>query len=289
MYLAAVLILILALVLLTLIVSLLFIRRILGAPKKKEDESDNTTEEAEITSYDGLKLRARYRLQEKPTSRWIISIHGYKDSHTFMVPYGKVFFEKGYNVLMPDDRAHGKSEGRYIGMGWLDKEDIAAWVGWIVEKDPKAQIILHGISMGGATVMMTAGMNLEHVDGYIEDCGYTSVWDIFSCVMKRDYHLPAFPILHCCRLLSRRITGYDYVEASCVAQLKKCKKPMLFIHGGKDDFVPVSMGYQVYEAFPGTKDIYIAENAGHARSMDCNPDTYFDKITEFINTKIWKD
>ncbi len=122
--------------------------------------------------------------------------------------------------------------------------------------------------------------------GYIEDCGYTSVYDIFACVMKRDYHLPAFPILHCCRLIGKCRAGYDFKEASCVEQLKKCKKPMLFIHGEKDNFVPVSMGYQVYEAFPGDKELYIAKNAGHAQAMDVDPDTYFEKIFDFIDMRI---
>lgn len=285
----------LILILLTVMVSCIFIKNILVSPFGKQEldkggrDFENTMENAEITSFDGLKLRAKYRLRSEQSHQWIISVHGYKDSHKFMLPYGKAFYEKGYNVLLPDDRGHGESEGRYIGMGWLDKEDIARWVQWIVNRDSRAKIILHGVSMGGATVMMTAGKNLPHVAGYIEDCGYTSVWDIFACVMKRDYHLPAFPILHCSRVICRKKTGYDFVEASCIAQLKKCNKPMLFIHGEKDGFVPVEMGYQVYEAFPGEKDIYIAKDAGHAQAMDCNPETYFNKIFEFIDMTIKPD
>ena len=258
-------------------------RKILAKIGKKFEE---TTSEAEITNTDGLKLRARYRMQEKECHDWIISIHGYKESHAFMLPYGAAFYKKGYHVLLPDNRAHGRSEGNYIGMGWLDKEDISEWINWIVEKDGQAKIILHGISMGAATVMMTAGKNLDHVAGYIEDCGYTSVWDIFSCVMKRDYHLPEFPILYCCREIGRRRLKYDFVKASSISQLKKCEKPMLFIHGEQDGFVPTDMVYQVYEAFTGTKDIYVAKNAGHAEAMDYDPDTYFDKIFEFIDTKV---
>lgn len=280
------------LALLTVLVSLVFIRNILTSPFSKKEldkggaEFEKEMSDAEITSYDGLKLQAKYRLSDKGSHDWIISIHGYKDSHKFMLPYGAAFCEKGYHVLLPDDRGHGKSEGRYIGMGWLDKEDILKWIRWIVIRDPEARIILHGISMGGATVMMTAGENPEHVAGYIEDCGYTSVYDIFACVMKRDYHLPAFPILHCCRLIGKLRAGYDFKKASCVEQLKKCKKPMLFIHGEKDNFVPVSMGYQVYEAFPGDKELYIAKNAGHAEAMDVDPDIYFEKIFDFIDMQI---
>lgn len=247
---------------------------------------EQTMKNASITNKDGLLLRAKYRMHGSDTHRWIISIHGYKDSHHFMLPYGAVFYKKGYHVLLPDNRAHGISEGKYIGMGWLDKEDIAEWIQWIIRKDPEAKIILHGVSMGGATVMMTAGKNLDHVVGYIEDCGYTSVWDIFACVMKRDYHLPAFPILHTCRIISRRRLGYDYVEASALSQLTHCNKPMLFIHGEKDDFVPTDMGYEVYKAFPGKKELYIAKEAGHANAMDYDPQAYFHVIFKFINDNI---
>lgn len=314
-----ILILIILLMALILFVSSLFIKHILEAvPNRSEMEADSPTsnepepanaevaaflknrkelrkggaefkkltEKAEITSKDGLKLKARYRMQEGKSHDWIISIHGYKDSHNFMLPYGAAFYEKGYHVLMPDNRAHGESEGSYIGMGWLDKEDIMEWIKWIISRDEEAKIILHGISMGAATVMMTSGENPEHVIGYIEDCGYTSVWDIFACVMKREYHLPAFPILHVCRMICRKKIKYDFVEASCIDQLKKCKKPMFFIHGEKDGFIPIDMGYQVYEAFGGTKDIYIAKNAGHAESMDYDPKAYFNRIFDFIETKI---
>lgn len=283
-----------ALILLTVIVSFVFIRNILASPFKKHEldkggaEFEKTLKEAEIISFDGLKLKAGYRLRNEQTHDWIISVHGYKDSHKFMLPYGAAFYEHGYNVLLPDDRGHGKSEGNYIGMGWLDKEDILQWIRWIADRDEKAQIILHGISMGGATVMMTSGENPDHVIGYIEDCGYTSVWDIFACVMKRDYHLPAFPILHCCKVIGKRKAGYDFMEASCIDQLKKCNKPMLFIHGEKDDFVPADMGYQVYESFHGEKELYIAKNAKHAESMDVDPASYFSKIFEFIDTRMKK-
>ena len=250
------------------------------------NEFEQTMQDAEITNSDALKLKAKYRMQNDQPHNWIISIHGYKDSHHFMLPYGAVFYQKGYNVLLPDNRAHGASEGDYIGMGWLDKKDISEWIQWVIDQDSEANIILHGISMGGATVMMTAGDNLDHVVGYVEDCGYTSVWDIFACVMKRDYHLPAFPILHTCRLISRYRLGYDYVEASALTQIRKCDKPMFFIHGEKDDFVPTYMGHQLYEAFPGKKDIYIAKNAGHANAMDFDPETYFAKVFEFIDSNI---
>ena len=99
-----------------------------------------------IISNDSIQLKGKY-LDHEDEHRWVILIHGYKSSHENMTSYGAEYYQRGYNVVLPDNRAHGKSEGDYIGMGWLDKDDIACWVDWIIEKDSQAQIILHGVSM----------------------------------------------------------------------------------------------------------------------------------------------
>ena len=137
--------------------------------QKKATEFKKTTSNANITNNDNLKLQANYKVQEKKTHKWAILIHGYKVNNNNMMSYGEKYYEMGYNVLLPNNRAHGNSEGNYIGMGWLDKDDIACWVNWINKQDPNAKIILHGVSMGAATTMMASGENLNNVVGYIED------------------------------------------------------------------------------------------------------------------------
>jgi len=247
-------------------------------------EFDKTMSMVEIVNKDGLKLYGRYRFAENPTHNWIISVHGYKDDHRFMLPYVKNFFEHGFNVFTQDNRAHGMSDGTYISMGWHDKDDVYEWIDCIVRMDPQARVIVHGISMGGATTMMLSGLNHPAVVGYIEDCGYTTTWDIFKTVINRDYHLPAFPIMHVCRIMSNIIMKYDYKKSSSLNQMAKCNKPFLFIHGENDGFVPVWMGHKSYESYTGPKELYIAPNAGHAESMDYDPETYFDKVYSFINS-----
>lgn len=241
-----------------------------------------------ISSQDDLNLKAKY-IDQKETHRWVILIHGYKSDNHNMMSYGAKYYQKGYNVLLPDNRAHGKSEGDYIGMGWLDKEDIACWVQWIIKKDPQAQILLHGVSMGGATVMMCAGDRLPQVVGYIEDCGYTSVWDIFASELDKRFSLPTFPILDISNLVAQMKVGYDFKKASSIEQVKKANQPMLFIHGGKDDFVPTDMVYEVYEACQSSKDLYIVEEAGHAQAKDYDPQAYWDKVFHFIDQNIWSN
>ena len=239
-----------------------------------------------ISSEDSLRLRGQY-LDHENSHRWVILVHGYKSSNENMMSYGSEYYDNGYNVVLPDNRAHGKSDGTYIGMGWLDKDDIACWVNWVIEKDPQAQIILHGVSMGGATVMMASGDRLPQVVGYIEDCGYTSVWDIFASELDKRFSLPTFPVLDISNFIAKIKAGYDFKEASSVDQIQKANQPMLFIHGAKDDFVPLEMVYEVYDAYPTTKELYIVDEAGHAQSKDYDVNAYWNKVFDFIDKNIW--
>lgn len=266
-------------------------KRIIAENKAKEDEKGNSFQAATwqtgVTSDDGISLKAKYRTQSTG-NKWAILVHGYKSENNSMMSYAAEYYSRGYNVLLPNNRAHGDSEGKYIGMGWLDKNDIISWINWITEQDNEAEIILHGISMGGATVMMASGMNHQNVIGYIEDCGYTSTWDIFSSELKTRFSLPPFPIMHISNIVANMKAGYDFKEASSLEQVKKCQKPILFIHGGKDDFVPTYMLYTLYDAASCEKDMYLVENAGHSEAKNYNPTAYWDKVFSFIDSKIIK-
>ena len=111
-------------------------------------------------------------------------------------------------ALYPDALAHGESDGKFIGMGWLERPDVLAWTDAIIQKDPEAEIILHGVSMGGATVMMASGEDLpDNVRCIVEDCGYSSAWDEFSLQLKNVFHLPAFPVLNAVSIFSKLRRG----------------------------------------------------------------------------------
>lgn len=202
-----------------------------------------------------------------------------------MMPFGRTYYDHGYNVLLPDDRASGKSEGNHIGMGYLDKNDMKLWINWILNKDPQAKIIVHGVSMGGATTMMLSGDHPKNVVGYVEDCGYTSVYDIFSSELNKRFGLPPFPVMDISNMMSNIEAGYDFKKASSLEAVKKCNKPMMFIHGTKDDFVPYSMGLEVYKAANCEKELYSVKGATHANSLYMNPDAYWNKVFKFINKK----
>lgn len=173
-------------------------------------------------------------------------------------------------------------------MGWLDRLDIISWINWIIEQDPDAQIVLHGVSMGAATVMMTSGETLpENVKVFVEDCGYTSTWEIFANELKLRFNLPEFPLMQTASLIASNKAGYDFKEASSLTAVSKCERPMLFIHGTADDFIPYSMMNELYEAKPGTnKQMLTAKGATHANSLYLLGESYWDTVFDFINKYI---
>lgn len=245
------------------------------------DESNYS--DAEIESFDNLKLHG-YKVNNEKSDVWVITVHGYMDRGSGMATYAKAFYEMGYNVLAPDLRGHGKSEGDYIGMGWDDRKDILAWIDYILNENKDAKIILHGVSMGAATVMMTSGESLpDNVKVIIEDCGYSSVVDEFNDKLKNVFNLPSVPIIQVSDLVTRVRSGYWFSDASAVEQVKKSETPILFIHGDKDDFVPYEMLDKVYDAATVEKEKLVVEGAEHTRSVYVNPELYWNTVSNFIN------
>jgi len=170
-----------------------------------------------------------------------------------------------------------------LTMGALESRDVADWAEKILEVDPQAKIILHGVSMGAATVMMTCGEELpDNVKCAIEDCGYTSVWDIFDYLIKNVTKVPKSMLTYSIDIVTKLRSKYDFKDASCVEQLKKSKTPMLFIHGEEDDFVPYRMLDQVYDACPAEKEKLSIPDAIHARSNCYHPEIYWPAVKKFI-------
>lgn len=252
-----------------------------GGSEKDIKWFDKTADEMFITSEDGLKLHA-YTL-DNDSHKYMIVCHGYTSKAHDMVVSIKHFHDMGFNILAPDARAHGDSEGNIRGMGWLERKDVMLWIDEILKKDSKAEIALYGISMGGATVMIVSGEDLpENVKCIIEDCGYSSVWDEFHIQIKSMLKLPSFPLLNVASVVTKVRAGYNFKEASATEQVKKCKVPMLFIHGDADTFVPFSMLDVVYEAAECEKDKLVVPGASHAMSSAVAPDVYWNTVETFI-------
>ena len=259
----------------------------------KEDWlSGMTIEDVSIQSDDGLNLKGFYYPAKEESHDYALLLHGYRDTHKGMENFAYVYNTyMNFNCLLPDMRACGESEGKYVGMGYLDSKDVADWVDYIVTQDAQARILISGVSMGGATTMMVSGLELpDNVVCFIEDCGYTSVWDIFEHELDFLFHLPAFPLLYVASAISSLQVGYSFTEASSLDALSRCEKPMLFIHGKEDDFVSYSMLDKVYAAkTKGVKEELSVDGAGHASSYLQDPELYFTTVHDFLEENFFVD
>ena len=256
-----------------------------ASPETTWFREDANRENWTITSHDGLKLQAIYVPAEVETDKNAILAHGYMGNAETMGKFVKMYHDWGYNVLVPDARGHGKSEGKYIGFGWPERKDYLQWIDKVLQTNGQdSQLTLYGISMGGATVMMTSGEHLPaNVKAIVEDCGYTSAKDELTYQLKQMYNLPAFPLIDVTSGITKLRAGYFFGEASAVKQLKKNKTPMLFIHGTADDFVPFYMLDQVYEATDAPKEKYVVEKAKHATAFLTDPETYKKRVSQFLD------
>ena len=247
-----------------------------------------------LTSFDGLKLHATYfpAVKDKKNkegtgtekNKLVICFHGYTgeglSNHVAIADY---FLKQGYAMLLPDARAHGSSEGEYIGFGCLDRKDAQKWIEWAIKEcGEDVEILLHGTSMGGATVLMTSGLKLpENVKGIVSDCGFTSPKEVFTHVLNNMYHLPAFPAIWGADLMNKRLAGYGMDECNAKREVQKATVPILFIHGSADTFVPCSMCHEIYENCRSPKQKLIVEGAGHAESYYKDMEAYEDALTKF--------
>ncbi|UQS85921.1 alpha/beta hydrolase (plasmid) [Nicoliella spurrieriana] len=236
-----------------------------------------------------LKLDAYYIPAQTRTNKTAIIAHGYMGNKDTMGVYASLFHQLGYNVLIPDDRGQGQSQGDYIGYGWPDRRDYVKWMHQVVRRNSKqSKIIMFGVSMGGATTMMTSGESdvPKQVKAFIEDCGYDSITNELKHEAKQLYHMPTipfYPIEPMVSVINKVKNGFFYGDGNSVKQVAKNHRPMLFIHGSNDHFVPTKMVYPVYRASKGPKQLLIVKGAGHASSYQHNKRLYEKTVQQFLN------
>lgn len=238
-----------------------------------------------IPNRENRYMNALLYKQSEPSSKYALLVHGYRSQPKSLSYLAKHYFEAGYNVLLPYMRAHKGSDYEYSTMGWEERFDIIDWINYIDNETRNAHVVLHGVSMGGATVMMTTGELLPpSVKCAIEDCGYTSVYDAYAYKIPKMMHLPAFPTVDLFGLAIKKKVGFDIRVASALDQVKRSSVPTLFIHGEDDSVVPVSSAYTLYKEASCEKDILIVKGADHAMSPLIAPEKYWSRVWSFIDS-----
>lgn len=261
-----------------------------GAPKRQDERSEwmhkQEFTEFRIESSKGDTLCGHYLEAAEKSNIFVLCSHGYRNRGKGEFRFiSKFYHENGYNILLVDHTASGESGGRNITFGHQESADLLLWVEFLKKQfGEDIEIILHGISMGAASVLLLSGnFKLpENVKFAIADCSFSSVTEQFRSVLK-SAHVPPQPLFPTVSLINRIRHGFSLSSVSPIEAVKNIKIPVLFVHGKNDGFVPTHMTEEMYALFSGKKDILLVEKAGHAQSYQKASEAYETKIKEFTS------
>ncbi len=238
----------------------------------------------EYIESDGLKLHALSLADKKLSHSYVVICHPATCSSEDMAEYAYHFYDLGFNVIMPDARGCGQSEGDFVTFGVKDAEDLPLWFNKITDIDPQASIFLFGIGMGGSAVCLAAGEELPpNVKGIIEDSGFNDLEGVFKENIKKLYNKSKFPSVLIADIYFKSVQGWSFKDVAVADSVAKAKVPMLFIHGGDDKIVPVDQSNDLYEICQtkGSDHLYMT-GAAHCRPMHTDPEKYWRIVDGFL-------
>lgn len=248
---------------------------------------DHKAQDVYIKNRDGLRLHAYWIPAENPKGT-ILLAHGYRS--TMLADFGIAFegyHSLGLNILVPHQRSHGMSQGRFITFGVKECGDMLEWIGYHNREFGNYELILSGLSMGASTMLYLADRELPgNVKGIIADCGFTSPKEIISSVFRQVIHLPAVPTIWAAELFCRLFAGFSLYEKDTRKTLANSKLPVLMVHGTGDDFVPCEMTKQGYACCTGQKDLLLVEGAEHGISFIVDQESYSRALLKFLKTNL---
>lgn len=244
---------------------------------------DNGAQDVFITAQDGIRLHGLWTPAQGAKGT-IILMHGYRS--TYMVDFSmalEFYLHAGFNLLIPDQRAHGKSEGKFITFGVKESRDLLDWIGFHNRNFGQFPLILSGLSMGASTVLFVADENLPlNVKGIIADCGFSSPKEILSQVYKNVTHLPPCLSMWATELCARAFAGFSIYEKNTITTLSSTSIPVLMIHGRDDTFVPCTMTERGYAACNSKKRLLLVDGAEHGVSFIHDREGYIGAVTDFL-------
>lgn len=245
-------------------------------------------EDITLKSFDGLNLTSTLIMNENPTNKFIVLVHGVSICYVGSLKYFDIFYRNGFNVLIVNQRRHGKSEGKYSTYGFYEKYDVNMWIEYLKSRFGNDIILgLHGESMGAGTVMETIPLN-DSIKFVIEDCGYSNFHELIGFQITHAYKNRLVrkilrPSLIFANFFMKTKAKFSMKKIVPIDIVASTSLPMMFVHGKEDYFVPWYMAVDLYKAkTKGYKELYLVEGAKHAEALEVNKILYEKKIMTFI-------
>lgn len=245
-------------------------------------------EDITLKSFDDLNLTSTLIMNENPTNKFIVLVHGVSICYVGSLKYFDIFYKNGFNVLIVNQRRHGKSEGKYSTYGFYEKYDVNMWIEYLKSRFGNDIILgLHGESMGAGTVMETIPLN-DSIKFVIEDCGYSNFHELIGFQITHAYKNRLVrkilrPSLIFANFFMKTKAKFSMKKIVPIDIVASTSLPMMFVHGKEDYFVPWYMAVDLYKAkTKGYKELYLVEGAKHAEALEVNKILYEKKIMTFI-------
>ena len=221
-----------------------------------------------------------YPCGDRPMGKLAFIVHGYRANHAEAAGVlCQSWLDRGFDVFGCDHIASGESEGSYISFDYYESIDCLRWIDFLrYEFGADISIVLHGFSMGAATVMCMSDQLPDNVKFIVEDSGYTTAEALLRANMGRVY--PAL------KFLNRIIAGFDLEKTDVRPHLERSRLPILFVHGREDPLVPFAMGQELYEAYKADKDCLFLPELRHVETGYYALPQYEEKLDCFIKKYI---
>ncbi|WP_221373230.1 alpha/beta hydrolase [Clostridium perfringens] len=249
-------------------------------------------EDITLKSFDGLNLTSTLIMNENPTNKFIVLVHGVSICYVGSLKYFDIFYRNDFNVLIVNQRRHGKSEGKYSTYGFYEKYDVNMWIEYLKSRFGNDIILgLHGESMGAGTVMETIPLN-DSIKFVIEDCGYSNFHELIGFQITNEYKNRLVrkilrPSLLFANFFMKTKAKFSMKKIVPIDIVASTSLPMMFVHGKEDYFVPWYMAVDLYKAkTKGYKELYLVEGAKHAEALEVNKILYEKKIMTFIEKSL---
>jgi pimeloyl-ACP methyl ester carboxylesterase len=239
-----------------------------------------TRQEVRVASPFGYELYGIF-IPVKSARGTVIITHGITFSLYGSVKYIDLFSNCGWNVLLYDHRAHGRSGGHFKTYGFYEKDDLKAWTDWVSSRGELVAVM--GESYGAAVALQAVPL-IPNIAFIVADCAFSDLPSLLKYHLQHNYHLPAFPIYHLSNLVTRLRAGFFYEQVNplkAIATLTT-RTPILFTHGEQDVFTPTQMSIDMHNAYPGPKRLYLSPGAGHGLAFWTHPVEYAEQVGEFL-------
>ena len=233
-----------------------------------------------ITSHDGLTLKAIYYPSEG-AKETVIFVHGYTSHAEREWAFPGLFYHTlGYNVLIPYQRAHGISEGKYISFGALEHKDMMQWVEKVNELMPGGSMVIHGLSMGGGIVLDLATKEMQGVKCLISDAPSESIQLFFRYVTADVYKKDWQKVLPFVLARFRKEFGVDAEAFERAENIANCRYPLLLSAGELEDREPFFRKLQ--EVCPTDTTVLLLPGCNHGNGLYKQTELYQNSIRQFL-------